>query len=98
MNQEPTTAELMFEQFRKQFPLIKVYVEGNTMRYSFQYDDKKMLEGWKILAESIIDRLGLPLTVTTQRGVVPTLPMLLILTYNENDEKKSTTRTSNTTD
>ena len=88
--QEPTAAELAFDEFRKEFPLIDVYVQGNEMTYRMNNTTKEILEGWKVLAESIIDRQRLPIEVTTEKSRVATIPMLLTLTYkNENENQSS---------
>jgi hypothetical protein len=84
---EPTAAELAFEKFRLHFPHTNVWVEGDRMIY--RYRSEKALIGAKILAELIVARQQLQLTVTTQSDAPSTFPRLLILTYNE-------TRSTNT--
>jgi uncharacterized protein (UPF0216 family) len=86
--QEPTAAELAFDEFRKEFPLINVYVRGDQMTYRFNHNEKEILEGWKVLAETVVERLKLPIVVSTERNMVATIPMLLILTYKTENENK----------
>lgn len=89
--QQPTAAELAFDQFRKEFPLINVYVQGNQMIYRQNNTTKEILDGWKVLAEIIIERLRLPIEVTTEKSNVATIPMLLILTYKKENETQPDT-------
>jgi hypothetical protein len=82
--QEPSLAELYFEQFRKEFPhtTTSVWVNGDTM--IFRYMSKIVARGSAEYARQIIEHSYLPLRVELEfEKKVHSLPHLLKIIFDE---------------
>jgi hypothetical protein len=81
--QEPTLAELYFEQFRKEFAhtTTNVWVKGDTM--VFRYMSKIVARGSAEHARLIIEQSYLPLKVELEFEKVHTMPHLLKIIFDE---------------